>query len=718
MNRQESQEGEKVLGNRMHRITMVLCFLWVPLCVYFAGPAMALSKYDKEMMTIKAKIAEKKQELQRAEGRKAKANDNYNEALTSELTIKAELTKRSNVLKYESKRMKAFKTWNMFVTFVGGAHSLIQKVNPGTGLSAAVNFLADRAMEAGGNAPMKAKMTKLKNALDGKSPAQEKLKKVLNYKRSEIYKRLKDEGKIPKDTYYEDYMAGKHDALLVTACNRYLQDAINEAVKETDDTLANKPWNQIIAHFKDQYKKEEEKIDDLSAKIAALDRKYKEVAFFKEAWQKDNKKKTANEQTTKEQDARKQVAAVTRLAPKAVSPTTITKGQVKGKYRTVTTTETRRPDGTLIDVIDTMTDSDGNVISTTTYKNGTGEGIATTAKCPAGYVSAGGKCVSKPKPGRCTSDAYCASGYICEKASGKCVSPLDGSYGSFTKDLSAKNDQRDQNRADQNAKGWETDKSGFSSNDLSQNIDEIQGQISKYCYRDSSCASGYHCEDGTCVKNSDTNMGATINDATIVEPSEISSETNANPSETPSPEPPGETEKTPPTGSTAPPPIQPPKTQTDPVLPKPESSPEAGKVVSTPSVDTSGDWIRRIEEAHSINDWQGLLKIYTELVAANTEQYQERYITKEPYLRPSRLLGKYLQEFAEKKWDWFNDDVPKYLRKILNSSGDDKALREVIRQAQREHPTVMQKMFDNQGSPFKVLSLIQEFVVKYNIPME
>ena len=128
-------------------------------------------------------------------------------------------------------------------------------------------------------------------------------------------------------------MAGKHDALLVTACNRYLQDAINEAVKETDDTLANKPWNQIIAHFKDQYKKEEEKIDDLSAKIAALDRKYKEVAFFKEAWQKDNKKKTANEQTTKEQDARKQVAAVTRLAPKAVSPTTITKGQVKGKYR-------------------------------------------------------------------------------------------------------------------------------------------------------------------------------------------------------------------------------------------------------------------------------------------------------------------------------------------------------------------------------------------------
>ena len=46
-------------------------------------------------------------------------------------------------------------------------------------------------MEAGGNAPMKAKMTKLKNALDGKSPAQEKLKKVLNYKRSEIYKRLK-----------------------------------------------------------------------------------------------------------------------------------------------------------------------------------------------------------------------------------------------------------------------------------------------------------------------------------------------------------------------------------------------------------------------------------------------------------------------------------------------------------------------------------------------
>ena len=763
------------MGNGIHRTNRALCYLWVPLCIFFAGPATASSRYDTEMVTIQAKIAEKEQALQSAERRKAKANSDYNKALEFEPVFKAELTKRSKDLKYQAKRMDAFKTWNIFVTFVGGANSLIQKVNPGTAFSAAMNFLADRAMEAGGNAPMKAKMTKLKNTLSGESPAQMKLMKVLNMKRSEVYSRLKKEGKIPKDTYYEDYMTGKHDALLITSRNRYLKDAIDEAIKETDDTLAGKPWEKFQNHYQDLYNEEGKKIDDLKADIADLDRKYKEVALFKKAWQEEDKKQAAKKEAVNVPPADEPPAKVKTFAPRTGNPTTVVKGQVIGKNGTITTTETYRPDGSLIDVIDTTTDPDGKVVSTTTYKNGTGEGITTTtAKCPAGYVSVGGKCVAKKpksKPGKCTSDSNCATGYVCDKASGKCVSPFDGSYGSFTRDMIARNDQRDQKQADQNANDQNTGKRGYSSDDLSENIDDIQDRISISRYKDTDSGSGYQCEDGACMENSAANVRETTNDAALknspgissetnanpsetqspstpgesakiplpestgntstqpntqidppvnapndttpTEPSGIPSETNANPPETQSPSTPGETAKIPSTGSTTPPPTQSPNTQINP----PVSPPAVEEVASTPPVDTSGDWIRRIEEAHDRNDWQGLLQIYTELVAANTNQYQERYITKAPYLQPFRLLSQYLQEFAEKKWDWFKDDVPGYLRKVLNSSGDSKTLREVIQQAQKEHPAVMQKMFDNQGSPFKILSLIQEFIVKYRIPV-
>jgi len=270
MNRRVSQEEGKVMSNSIHRITRALFYLWMPVCVYLAGPAMASSNYDEQMATIKTNIAGKKQEIQSAEKRKTKAEDDYKKATRAEIETKKILHNRKETMELALKRMEAFKTWNKFVTMAGGGHSLIGKLNPGSAGAAAVNFLADRALEIGGNPPMKANMTRLKNALTGNSPALSKLKKVMNYKRAHVFKRLKDEGQIPEDAYFEDYVSGKHDAMLLTAINRYIRIAIKEVIKEIDEMLAEKPWEMVQEEFKKLYKNEEKQIKDLKAEIAKI----------------------------------------------------------------------------------------------------------------------------------------------------------------------------------------------------------------------------------------------------------------------------------------------------------------------------------------------------------------------------------------------------------------------------------------------------------------
>jgi len=108
-----------------------------------------------------------------------------------------------------------------------------------------------------------------------------------------------------------------------------------------------------------------------------------------------------------------------------------------------------------------------------------------------------------------------------------------------------------------------------------------------------------------------------------------------------------------------------------------------------------------------------------------------------------------LDTLARQKWDWFKKDVPRYLNELFaksegeygilerrvnkaiaekkgtqeevdkcleNSKKQAKALRKLIGEAKKEHPKVLQKMHDDQGSATKVLKHIKEFVVKYKIP--
>jgi len=160
-------------------------------------------------------------------------------------------------------------------------------------------------------------------------------------------------------------------------------------------------------------------------------------------------------------------------------------------------------------------------------------------------------------------------------------------------------------------------------------------------------------------------------------------------------------------------------------------------------------WIISIEDAYTKNGWKKLLELHTQLVEANRQKYHSLSITQSPYLAPAKLLGKYLKEFAQIKWDWFKKDVPSYLRRLESQSEgkyaalerkvtkillerngtqeeadkcledakkEVRATRKLIRQAKKEHAVVAQKMFDNQGNPVKILTLVKDFLVKYKIP--
>ena len=136
---------------------------------------------------------------------------------------------------------------------------------------------------------------------------------------------------------------------------------------------------------------------------------------------------------------------------------------------------------------------------------------------------------------------------------------------------------------------------------------------------------------------------------------------------------------------------------------------------------------------------------------ANRKKYHSSSITREPYLKPLKLLSKYLKEFGQKKWDWFKKDVYHYLNQLFNKSEDEyriledrvnrsifekkglqeeadkclegakkkaKAVRKIIQKAKKEHSITLKKLFDNQGNSAKILGYIKDFLIKYNIPQD
>ena len=176
-------------------------------------------------------------------------------------------------------------------------------------------------------------------------------------------------------------------------------------------------------------------------------------------------------------------------------------------------------------------DADGMCVCRAGYKRDS-KGNCTECQyddeCPLGYTCVRGKCVFQKADCRrdgcpsgykcntktgecvfiksgCSDDRECKQGYVC--VDGKCVSPFDQDYDNFTSDMGDREDDRSQDQADRTAadQGGKGGRSGYTSDDLTQDMDEVQDDISggrpddkKKC--DPPCPAGYVCKNGACVE--------------------------------------------------------------------------------------------------------------------------------------------------------------------------------------------------------------------------
>ena len=142
-------------------------------------------------------------------------------------------------------------------------------------------------------------------------------------------------------------------------------------------------------------------------------------------------------------------------------------------------------------------DGQGNCICIDGYEKINGE---CKKKCRANEErAANGNCV--PKEPRCTGDSDCQVGYVCNKRTGKCVSPFDSNYSDYNDAMAQRDDDRSQNVADQTAADQGTQKgNNFTSDGLGKDLDDMQSDISKKCKNNSQCPDDFVCQNGECVQ--------------------------------------------------------------------------------------------------------------------------------------------------------------------------------------------------------------------------
>ena len=176
-------------------------------------------------------------------------------------------------------------------------------------------------------------------------------------------------------------------------------------------------------------------------------------------------------------------------------------------------------------------DADGQCVCRAGYKrdsNGNCTECQYDDECPLGYTCVRGKCVFQKADCRrdgcpsgykcdaktgncvfiksgCTDNRECKQGYVC--VDGKCVSPFDEDYDNYTSDMGDREDDRSQDQADRTAadQGGKGGRSGYTADDLTQDMDAAQDDISggrpddkKKC--DPPCPAGYVCKNGACVE--------------------------------------------------------------------------------------------------------------------------------------------------------------------------------------------------------------------------
>ncbi|MDZ7831818.1 MAG: hypothetical protein U5L07_08720 [Desulfobacterales bacterium] len=215
---------------------------------------------------------------------------------------KETLSERKKILEYEAKRLDAFKKWNAFVAAINVINSSLQKVNPGTAGSAAANFVADRVFEIGGNPDLKANMSKLKNSLNRTSPAQEKLAKALSATPKQIADRMRLEGFLKTEEEYQRAVQGEHKGI-VTAGNRYVQEAIKEAINEINDLQQTMPeaFDTAERELEKAYEKTGEQIESMNQEIEKLEKELEDTEFSEEAWKQEQDRTSESDKIADQQ---------------------------------------------------------------------------------------------------------------------------------------------------------------------------------------------------------------------------------------------------------------------------------------------------------------------------------------------------------------------------------------------------------------------------------
>jgi Cys-rich repeat protein len=247
--------------------------------------------YKKQKEEIQQKLEKQKSEINDAEKKRAEYKKLYEEINKDYQENTTTLSKRKEILEYQAKRLDAFQKWNAFAGAINVINSSLQKVNPGTAGSAAANFVADRVFEIGGNPDLKANMSKLKNSLNGTSPAQKKLAKALNATPKQIADKMRQEGILKTEEEYQRAVRGEHSGI-VTAGNRYVQEAIKEAINEIDELQQTMPeaFETAEKELKKAYEQKGQQIEALNQDIENLQSDLEKVEFFEESQKKDEQK--------------------------------------------------------------------------------------------------------------------------------------------------------------------------------------------------------------------------------------------------------------------------------------------------------------------------------------------------------------------------------------------------------------------------------------------
>lgn len=258
--------------------------------------------YKKQKNDIRQKLEKQKSEINDAEKKQTEYKILYEQINKEYQQTEKTLSERKKILEYEAKRLDAFQKWNAFAGAINVINSSLQKVNPGTAGSAAANFVADRVFEIGGNPDLKANMSKLKNSLNRTSPAQEKLAKALSATPKQIADRMRQEGILKTEEEYQRAVRGEHSGI-VTAGNRYVQEAIKEAINEINELQQTMPEDFASAEkgLKEAYEKTGEQIEAINQDIENLESDLEAVEFFEEAQKKDEQKASESDNTADQQ---------------------------------------------------------------------------------------------------------------------------------------------------------------------------------------------------------------------------------------------------------------------------------------------------------------------------------------------------------------------------------------------------------------------------------